>query len=186
MRILADAAESNQARGFVANYRRKYEGYMPDNASFTIDVMVRSHGELMSDRALKSLTKRVAQIALEERGIAKAELSVLYINDAEMTKLNLQYRHRQGTTDTLSFALGESPGPKADKAVLGDIVISVERAAQQARQAGHSLRREIAFLIVHSLLHLLDFDHEKGERKAKQMQKAQEECFAAVCRAIKL
>ena len=90
------------------------------------------------------------------------------LDDAHIKKLNQQYRDKTKATDVLSFPmydLGELPhGSTADGAtvLLGDIVVSVERAATQAAELGHSTDREIAFLCIHSTLHLLGFDHERS------------------------
>ena len=98
-------------------------------------------------------------------------------DDAYIQTLNQQYRQMDRPTDVLSFALNEGVEPEIaggpDINVLGDIVLSVERAKAQAAEYGHSLRREIAFLTVHGMLHLLGYDHiEEAERqKMEQEQK---------------
>ena len=81
------------------------------------------------------------------------EVGVVFISDAEMTRLNRAYRGKRRTTDVLSFADGEH-------GLLGDVLISVAQAERQARKAGKSLRQEIALLLVHGTLHLLGYDHE--------------------------
>ena len=102
-------------------------------------------------------------------GAEEAEVSVTLTDDAHIHELNRTYRAVDRPTDVISFALNESEepaiagGPAVN--VLGDIVLSVERAAAQAADYGHSLRREIVFLTVHGMLHLLGYDHiEEGER----------------------
>ena len=102
-------------------------------------------------------------------GLKNAEVSITLTNNEHIHELNLRYRGIDRPTDVLSFALneGEEPeifdGPAVD--VLGDIIISVERTVEQAAEYGHSVQREIAFLAVHGMLHLLGYDHmEEADR----------------------
>ena len=102
-------------------------------------------------------------------GLKNAEVSITLTNNEHIHELNLRYRGIDRPTDVLSFALneGEEPeifdGPAVD--VLGDIIISVERTVEQAAEYGHSVQREIAFLTVHGMLHLLGYDHmEEADR----------------------
>jgi rRNA maturation RNase YbeY len=88
-----------------------------------------------------------------------------------MRTLNRQYRGKDRTTDVLSFALREGPFADLQPEFLGDIVISVPVAAKQAREAGHSLAREIELLLVHGLLHLLGYDHERSLAEARRMRR---------------
>ncbi len=88
-----------------------------------------------------------------------------------MRSLNRQYRGKDETTDVLSFSLREGAFPRIQPDVLGDIVISVPAAARQAAEAGHAVGREIDLLLVHGLLHLMGYDHERGEREARRMQR---------------
>ena len=105
-----------------------------------------------------------------------AEISILLCHNDYIHQLNKQYRHIDRPTDVLSFALNESEEPAVTGGpavnVLGDIIISVERANEQAAEYGHSLRREVAFLTVHGMLHLLGYDHmEEADRL--EMEKEQ-------------
>jgi probable rRNA maturation factor len=88
-----------------------------------------------------------------------------------MRSLNRRYRGMDRATDVLSFSLREGPFSRVQPDVLGDIVIAVPTAARQAAQAGHALGREIEFLLVHGLLHLLGHDHEQGSGKARVMRR---------------
>lgn len=105
----------------------------------------------------------------EVYGLEAAEVSLTFTDNAYIRELNARYRDKDMATDVLSFALreGEEPeivdGPPVE--ALGDIIISVERAAEQAEEYGHSLEREIAFLTTHGMLHLLGYDHiEEADR----------------------
>ena len=97
---------------------------------------------------------------------------------AEIQKLNSQYRNKDMPTDVLSFPLGEGGvydhNQDTGAALLGDIVISMERAMEQAELYGQPLQREGAFLTVHSMLHLLGYDHEVGGLEAVKMREKEE------------
>ena len=102
-------------------------------------------------------------------GALDAEVSVTLTNDAHIHALNRDYRGVDRPTDVLSFALTESEEPEIFDApggvVLGDLVISLERAAAQAETYGHSFLRELSFLTVHGMLHLLGYDHIEEEER---------------------
>jgi len=87
------------------------------------------------------------------------EVGVIFVSDAEMTKLNAAYRGKPGTTDVLSFG-NDGAWPGAGDRLLGDVVVSVAQAGRQAKAAGKPIRRELAMLLVHGTLHLLGYDHE--------------------------
>ena len=109
-----------------------------------------------------SVIRRIANAMLVELELDHAELSVLLTNDAEIHALNLQHRQKDKPTDVLSFPLDEGGG--ADGAVsgtrvLGDVVISLDTAARQARGRKRELVPEVRFLLAHGILHLLGYDH---------------------------
>lgn len=107
-----------------------------------------------------------------------AEISVTIVNDEQIHQLNKRYRDIDSSTDVLSFPLGEDgvydTNPDSGAKLLGDIVISIEHAVSQAKLYGHSLNREIAFLTVHSMLHLLGYDHEVGGLELVRMREKEE------------
>lgn len=111
----------------------------------------------------------------EENMEDDAEVSVTLVDDEEIRALNHEHRGIDRATDVLSFPLGDENGfetnPETGAILLGDIVISLERAAAQAEEYGHSLRRETAFLITHSLFHLLGYDHEKEDEEKVMFSK---------------
>jgi probable rRNA maturation factor len=106
------------------------------------------------------------------------EVDVTFVNDDEIQKLNLQHRNIDSSTDVLSFPLGENgiydTNPENGAKMLGDIVISVDHAIKQAELYGHTLQREIAFLTVHSMLHLLGYDHVNGGIEQMKMREKEE------------
>jgi rRNA maturation RNase YbeY len=99
-----------------------------------------------------------------------AELSILLVSDREMRVLNRRYRGRDRPTDVLAFAQREGAGG-APAGVLGDVVISVDTARRQAVDAGETLGREGERLLIHGLLHLLGYDHERSVAEARRMQR---------------
>ena len=120
---------------------------------------------------LRILIRRSCHAVLEaEHFEGPAEISVTFVDNAEIQQLNKQYRDKDQATDVLSFPLGQDAGA----AMLGDIVISMERAMEQANIYGHSLQREVAFLTVHSMFHLLGYDHEAGGLEAVRMREKEE------------
>lgn len=143
-----------------------------------MEVLVSNFPEtLVFPEEISAVVKLAVEKVGEMYGVSTGEVSVTLTDDAYIQTLNQQYRQMDRPTDVLSFALNEGVEPEIaggpDINVLGDIVLSVERAKAQAAEYGHSLRREIAFLTVHGMLHLLGYDHiEEAERqKMEQEQK---------------
>ena len=129
---------------------------------------------------LKMLVRRSVIAALEYEGFYNdAEVSVTFTDNEGIRVLNREYREKDSATDVLSFpmydfAAGDTP-PKGFPCELGDIVLSLERAESQAEEFGHSFKREVAFLTVHSTLHLLGYDHELSEDDDADMRRRQKE-----------
>jgi probable rRNA maturation factor len=107
---------------------------------------------------------------LESLKLPDAELSVVFIGDRAMRTLNRQYRGKDRTTDVLSFSLREGRFGGVQPNLLGDIVISVPTARKQAVAAGLSMQEELERLLIHGLLHLAGYDHERGPAHARTMQ----------------
>src|SRR5581483_8774412 len=107
-------------------------------------------------------------------GQKRAELSLALVPDREIHALNRQYRHKDKPTDVLSFPLADEVQPS----LLGDVVISLETAARQARRRRHSLREEIQILLIHGILHLLGYDHEVSRSEAIRMHRKEREIKA--------
>jgi probable rRNA maturation factor len=107
-----------------------------------------------------------------------AEISVTFVDDERIHELNKMHRGIDRSTDVLSFPLGENgvydKNIDTGACLLGDIVISVETAIRQAETYGHTLQREIGFLTVHSMLHLLGYDHVNGGIEAVHMREKEE------------
>ncbi|KAI3422780.1 uncharacterized protein J3R85_011673 [Psidium guajava] len=123
---------------------------------------------------LKDATYQTRDTAIDDvGGFQSVELSVLLCNDEFIRKLNKEWRDEDHATDVLSMSQ-HVPGLKLPILMLGDIVISVETAARQAEERGHTLLDEIRILMVHGLLHLLGFDHELSEEAEAEMEKEEE------------
>ena len=98
------------------------------------------------------------------------EVDVTFVNDDEIQKLNLQHRNIDSATDVLSFPLGENGkydvNPETGASLLGDIVISISKVEEQAKEYGHSFERELSYMIVHGFYHLIGYDHmEETDKK---------------------
>lgn len=125
---------------------------------------------------IERLIEQCTAAALAEEDIGDdAEVSVTLVDNARIRELNNEFRGIDRETDVLSFPLGDEEGfevdPDTDAILLGDIVISLERARSQAEEYGHGLRREVAFLITHSLFHLLGYDHMTGDEEKEMFAK---------------
>lgn len=133
-------------------------------------------------RIEKILKKALRYLALNHRSysfLKSAEISVLFVNDRRMGELNLQYRGKDKTTDVLSFSQLETITPNSEfltpNFVLGDIVINLPQAKRQALEQGLTLYAEVSWLLIHGLLHLLGYDHEKNKYQAKKMRAMEKE-----------
>lgn len=129
------------------------------------------------------ILRKAAGSVLEYLGYPDAELSILVTGDRKMRVLNRQYRGMDKTTDVLSFPALEgeaalkaaSDAKGGPPATLGDIVISAPRALAQAGEIGQSLDDELSFLLVHGILHLIGYDHERSPFDKRRMEKKQKE-----------
>ena len=135
--------------------------------------------EVKIPTGVRMLVRRCCHAVLvQENFEGSAEISVTFVDDARIQELNKQHRNIDKATDVLSFPLGENGvydiNPETGAKMLGDIVISMERAVAQAEEYGHPLQREVAFLTVHSMLHLLGYDHVNGGLEAVHMREKEE------------
>lgn len=128
---------------------------------------------------LRLLVRRSCNaVLIMEHFEGSAEVGVTFVDDAEIRLLNKEHRNIDESTDVLSFPLGQDGkydiNPSTGAQMLGDIVISLEHAVRQAERFGHSLHREIGFLTVHSMLHLLGYDHVAGGLETVRMREKEE------------
>ena len=110
-----------------------------------------------------------------------AEVNITFVDDEQIHTMNKQFRNKDSATDVLSFPLGENGiwdiNPDTGCKELGDIVLSVEHAVAQAKEFGHTFQREMGYLTVHSMLHLLGYDHVNGGLEKTIMREKEEEAL---------
>ena len=133
-----------------------------------------------ADYYLKTVIRRAILATLDYEGfVYDAEVSVTLCDNEYIRTLNREYRGKDAPTDVLSFPLYEDGNFEMSEciggAMLGDIVISLERASEQAKEIGNSFLREVAFLTVHSTLHLLGYDHERSAEEDEEQCRRQRE-----------
>jgi len=128
----------------------------------------------------------LAENILRAAGPARAELSLLLVGDRSMRRLNRLYRRKDRTTDVLAFPMRQVRprftvhGSRFTSSMLGDVVISLPQAERQAARAGHALEHELTVLVIHGLLHLLGYDHERSAREARRMQRRERAMLRAL------
>jgi len=125
---------------------------------------------------------RKAKIVLDGLGLGASELSVSLVRDAEIRRLNRDYRRQDRPTDVLSFSLREGEFAAVSRS-LGDVVISLETAARQARENGFTVGEEVERLLVHGIVHLAGYDHEVSAREARRMKRKEQQMRACLRRA---
>ena len=127
---------------------------------------------------IRLLVRRCCNAALRLENFSEdAEISVSFVDNDEIRQLNKQHRNIDAATDVLSFPLGENgvyDHNDSGAAMLGDIVISMPKAVEQAELYGHSLQREVGYLTAHSMFHLLGYDHVNGGVEAVHMREKEE------------
>ncbi|WP_408954863.1 rRNA maturation RNase YbeY [Natroniella sp. ANB-PHB2] len=126
--------------------------------------------KLELDQRLESLIREVVKKVLVENCEQDKEVSIALVDNKNIKELNHRYRDKNEATDVLSF-------PQEDNLLLGDVIISLERAAQQAAEYNHSLHREVGFLVVHGMLHLLGYNH--YQPNDKEIMREKEETILA-------
>ena len=136
-------------------------------------------------KALRNIVKKCCISTLYAEGYkGNYEVSVTFTDNRQIHDINFSHRNIDRETDVLSFPLmdenGFSVNPETDCYMLGDIIISTEKAIQQAEEFGHSFEREIAFLTVHSMLHLLGYDHERSAEDDELQCRLQKEIISSV------
>ena len=142
--------------------------------------------EIKVDEALEAFVVQVVEEVLAyERCEEEFEVSISFVCNEEMRSLNKEYRNIDKETDVLSFPLvefieeelnaeDENAEYIEEEIALGDIVISMEKAVEQSEEYGHSFKRELAFLLVHGMLHLLGYDHDEEASEGEMFDKQEE------------
>jgi len=120
----------------------------------------------------------MAERILSDLECHESELSILLVDDDEITQLNRQYLSRDHPTNVLSFPMREGENKHMHPTLLGDVVISAETAEREAQQRGVTLDEEMALLLVHGILHLLGYEHENTPEEAAAMEAAEQKILA--------
>lgn len=142
-------------------------------------IITNDQKEIKIPTGVRMLIRRCCNaVLINEHFEGSAEISVRFVDDDTIHELNREYRNVDRSTDVLSFPMGEDGvydiNHDTGAKILGDIVISMQHAVSQAELYGHSLQREIAFLTVHSMLHLLGYDHEAEGLERVRMREKEE------------
>ncbi len=154
-------------------------------------IRVTAETALPDEEAVRKLIIECAeQVLRQEQVDFDSFIDVTIVNDETIREMNAEYREKDAVTDVLSFPMYEfyngepqeelEYDPEIDCVMLGDMILNYDRACEQAQEFGHSAERECGFLTVHSVLHLLGYDHEREEPDRLLMRKKEEENLAAL------
>ena len=136
-----------------------------------MDILITSQQKLPG---LKSLTiKRNLQKALKDLAYDEGEVSILFTDDTTISQLNKRYRGIDGPTNVLAFPMSEPGSPEDSSGMLGDIVVSLDRAVKESEDLGESLEETVYRLLIHGLLHLLGYNHERSFEEELRMNEEQ-------------
>lgn len=143
-----------------------------------VNIEDRQH-EVKIPTGTRLLLRRCCNAVLEMEGFTdRAEVNIYFVDSDTIRKTNAEHRDKDTVTDVLSFPLGENgefdTNPESGAKMLGEIMICVSKAAEQAETFGHSFRREMAYLTAHSMLHLFGYDHETGGLETVRMREKEE------------
>jgi len=119
--------------------------------------------------------KKKAKTILDALECPDGELSILIVDDPEIAKLNKTYLGRPGPTNVIAFPMQEGPFGQINPSLLGDVVLSINTAAREAQDAGISVESRLDHLLIHGILHLFGFDHEKTPEQAEAMRSKEEQ-----------
>ena len=140
--------------------------------------------DVLSHRRLRGVrsadVRRRARQLLRLLGEGRAELTISLVEDREMQRLNAAYRGKDQPTDVLAFAMREGKRAAGDETVLGDVVLSLDTAKRQAENRGHTVDEEVTTLLIHGVLHLLGYDHERSPAEARRMKRKERELGASL------
>jgi probable rRNA maturation factor len=145
------------------------------NFTMPVEVVRRGAAKRYPARPVKDVADEVLRL-LERENV---ELSLALVGNAEMRKLNAKYRGKDYVTDVLSFpAEDHLPGPVR---LLGDVVICIDKMRAQAKERGRSLQEEMTTLLIHGIVHLLGYDHERSARDARIMERLERKIYRELC-----
>jgi rRNA maturation RNase YbeY len=166
---MGKAAQFTVCRRVASAARTSY------NRAMAVEVVRRGAGKEYSARAVKNAAREILRLLKREN----VELSLALVGNSEIRRLNAKYRGKNSATDVLSFpAADDRLGPIR---LLGDVVISIDKARAQAKERGHSLERETTTLLIHGIVHLVGYDHERSARDARIMGRLERKIYRALC-----
>jgi probable rRNA maturation factor len=141
----------------------------------SVDIASRVRGRKLPLRRIKRTAEKILALVNE----SETELSLAFVDNTAIAQLNRKYRHKPKPTDVLSFpaAVDRNGGPK----LLGDVVISIDTAREQAKAGGWTVGEEIERLLIHGIVHLLGYDHERSEKDARVMRALEKKISRALC-----
>lgn len=122
----------------------------------------------------------MAQVILNVLDCPDGEVSILIEEDKGIAELNRKYLNRKGPTNVIAFPMRDGKMPAMENNILGDVVISVETAEREGKEAGVGMKKRFAELLIHGILHLLGYDHEKNRYQAEKMRKQEVELLKVV------
>jgi len=137
--------------------------------------MSRDDGKKFPGRKLKKIAQKVLEIVEQDQ----AELCLVLVGNAEIRKLNAKFRKKDYPTDVLSFPAGDRLPEGVP--ILGDVVISVEKAKAQSKERRRTLNEEIVTLLIHGIVHLLGYDHERSSKDARIMERLEKKIYRTLC-----
>ena len=140
-----------------------------------VEIICRDDGKKFPSRKLKKIAQKVLEI-VEQRHY---ELCLVLVGNAEIRKLNAKFRKKDYPTDVLSFPAGDQLPEGV--ALLGDVVISVEKAKAQSKEKRGTLNEEMVTLLIHGIVHLLGYDHERSPKDARIMKRLEKKIHRALC-----
>ncbi|WP_078552781.1 rRNA maturation RNase YbeY [Bacillus alkalicellulosilyticus] len=150
----------------------------------TVEIDMLDETESLTEKQLKLVEELLKETANKEKIKANSEVSISFVDNERIQEVNREYRNKDAVTDVISFAFNDNVDEELEIVgiemtnVLGDIIISIPRAKEQAVEYNHSFERELGFLVVHGMLHLLGYDH-MSEEEEKEMFSRQEEILNA-------
>jgi rRNA maturation RNase YbeY len=143
-----------------------------------MEIQIRSSGTI-SERRYPTIRKRLKKV-LKDLGCRDGELSILFTNDKGIAELNSRYLGREGPTNVLAFPMSPVQPSDVSTGMLGDVVISVETAAREAEEWGDSREDCVYRLLIHGILHLMGYDHERSGPEAGRMEREQDRLMSLI------
>ncbi len=140
-----------------------------------VEIVRKGAGKQFPSRKLKTIAEKILELIEQDQ----AELSLALVGNSEIQRLNARFRSKNYATDVLSFpAETDLPG---DVTLLGDVIISVEKAREQAKERERTIEQEMVTLLIHGIVHLLGYDHERSAKDAKIMGRLEKSIYRALC-----